>query len=151
MSETSLEQNTEQSLRETIRVCDSCGKGIIVNQNNLKRTDAYDENGNYYILMYVVCSDCNNSIVVQIDDVRTRAIFNDLRDLTLKAIQKRIKHETVSPKANKRSEKLTKKLKAMRKELEKKCNGKEMYDKDKNIIINSLTFPDRGDIIESNL
>lgn len=133
------------------RICKKCGEINVIDSSNLIRTDVYDEEQNYYKIMYCDCKRCKERDVVQIDDMETVSIFKKLKDLTLKVARKNLKHETISPKDIKRKDRLTKMLKEKRIALNEMCNGKKLYDENKKVVIEQLTFPKAGDIIESNL
>lgn len=133
------------------RVCRRCGEINEIDSSNLIRKDVYDENGAYYKVMYYDCKRCGERDAVQIDNMETLKMFSELKNLIIKVQKKKIKGETVSPKDIKKKDKLMKKLKEKRSELQKYCNGKKIYDENKKIIFEQLTFQEVGDIIESNL
>ena len=59
-----------------------------------------------------------------------------------------MKHQTISPKDIKKKDKWMKELKEKRKDLEELNSGKKLFDENKNIFIEALTFKKVGDIIE---
>ena len=59
-----------------------------------------------------------------------------------------MKHQTISPKDIKKKDKWMKELKEKRKDLEELISGKKLFDENKNIFIEALTFKKVGDIIE---
>ena len=136
---------------EVKRVCKKCGKTNIVDGVNLMKGEVYDDDGTFYKIMFVVCNRCFEKDVVQIDDVETLRMFRELKKLTIKTARKNLKGETISPKDIKKKDRLTKSLRKKRAELQKLCCGKKLYNENKKVIIERLTFPEVGDIIESNL
>ena len=136
---------------EVKRICSKCGEVNTINSENLIRVDVWDEDGKYYKLMYYDCKRCNERIVVQIDNTETLNIFKQFKALTIKVARKQIANQTVSPKDIRKKDKWTKQLKEKREILKELCNGKKLFDENKNIVVECLTFPKVGDIIDSNL
>ena len=136
---------------EVQRVCRKCGEVNTLDSSNLIRMDVYDEEGTYYKIMYCDCKRCGERDVVQIDSTETLEMFRKLKSLTIKVARKNMKGETVSPKDVRKKDRMMKKLRSKRAELEELCNGKKLFDENKKIIVEQLTFPKVGDIIESNL
>lgn len=136
---------------EVQRVCGKCGEVNNIDSSNLIREDVYDEEGTYYKIMFCDCKRCKERDVVQVDSMETLILFRKLKKLILKVAEKNRKGETVSPKDVKKKDELMKELREKREELKDVCNGKKLYDKDKKVIVEQLTFPKVGDIIESNL
>ena len=133
------------------RVCRKCGEVNEVGSENLIRADVYDEDGTYYKIMYCDCKRCGERDVVQIDDVETLEMFRNLKKLILKVAKKNRKGETVSPKDVRKKDKWMKELRKKREILNDLCNGKKLFDENKKVVVEQLTFPKVGDIIESNL
>lgn len=136
---------------EVQKVCNKCGEANTVDSSNLIRIDAYDEDGMYYKLMYYDCKRCKERIVVQLDNTETLEMFRKLKALIIKVARKNMKGETVSPKDIRKKDKWMKELRKKRETLNELCSGKKLFDKNKKVVIEQLTFPKVGDIIESNL
>lgn len=136
---------------EVQRVCGKCGEVNKIDSSNLIRKDVYDEEGTYYKIMFYDCKRCKERDVVQIDNMETLILFRKLKKMILKVAEKNRKGETISPKDIRKKDELMKELRSKRAELEEFCNGKKLYDKDKKVVVEQLTFPKVGDIIESNL
>lgn len=133
------------------RICRKCGEVNEVSSDNLIRADVYDEDGTYYKIMYCDCKRCGERDVVQIDSMETLEMFRKLKKLILKVARKNTKGETVSPKDIKKKDKWMKELREKREVLNEVCNGKKLFDENKKVVVEQLTFPKVGDIIESNL
>lgn len=133
------------------RVCKKCGEVNEVDSNNLIIADTYDSDGTYYRIMYCDCKRCGEREVVQIDNTESIGMFHNLKRLTLKVAKKNRKGETISPKDVKKKDKWMKELREKREELKEMCNGKKLFDENKKVVIEQLTFQKVGDIIESNL
>ena len=133
------------------RACRKCGEVNEVDSGNLIRMDVYDEEGTYYKIMYYDCKRCRERDVVQIDSTDTLEMFRKLKSLTIKVARKNMKGETISPKDVRKKDRWTKELRRKREDLNELCSGKKLFDENKEILVNSLTFPKVGDIIESNL
>ena len=133
------------------RVCRKCGEVNEVDSSNLIRKDVYDEEGTYYKIMYCDCKRCRERDVVQIDNVETLEMFRKLKSLTIKVARKNMKGETVSPKDIRKKDKWMKELRKKREDLNELCRGKKLFDENKKVVVEQLTFPKVGDIIESNL
>lgn len=133
------------------RVCRKCGEINEVDSSNLIRADVYDEEGTYYKIMYCDCKRCGERDVVQIDNTETLGMFRKLKDLTIKVARKNVKGETVSPKDARKKDKWMKELRKKREDLNELCSGKKLFDENKKVVVEQLTFPKVGDIIESNL
>ena len=136
---------------EVKRVCHRCGEINTINSENLISVDVWDEDNVYYKLMYFDCKRCRERIAVQIDSFESLTLFRELKALTIKVARKKLKHETISPKDIKKKDKWTKQLKEKREMLKELCSGKKLFDENKKVVIECLTFPKVGDIIESNL
>ena len=133
------------------RICERCGEVNIIDSSNLIRQDAYSEDGEYFKVMYCKCKRCKEINVVQIDNMETLELFRKLKALIIKVAKKQMKKETVSPKEVKKKDKLTKELREKRKDIEDLMQGRKLLDENGEILVNSLTFPKVGDIIDSNL
>lgn len=133
------------------RVCRKCGEVNEVSSDNLIRADVYDEDGTYYKIMYYDCKRCGERDVVQIDSMETLEMFRKLKKLILKVARKNTKREIVSPKDIKKKDKWMKELREKREVLNEVCNGKKIFDENKKVVVEQLTFPKVGDIIDSNL
>lgn len=133
------------------RVCRKCGEVNEVDSSNLIRADVYDEEGTYYKIMYCDCKRCGERDVVQIDNTETLGMFRKLKDLTIKVARKNVKGETVSPKDVCKKDKWMKELRRKREDLNELCSGKKLFDENKKVVVEQLTFSKVGDIIESNL
>ena len=133
------------------RVCRKCGEVNEVDSGNLIRKDVYDEEGTYYKIMYCDCKRCKERDVVQIDNVETLEMFRKLKSLTIKVARKNMKGETVSPKDVRKKDRWMKELRKKREDLNELCSGKKLFDENKKVVVEQLTFPKVGDIIESNL
>ena len=133
------------------RVCRKCGEVNEIDSSNLIRADVYDEGGTYYKIMYCDCKRCGERDVVQIDNTETLGMFRKLKDLTIKVARKNVKGETVSLKDIRKKDRWTKELRRKREDLNELCSGKKLFDENKKVVVEQLTFPKVGDIIESNL
>lgn len=133
------------------RVCRKCGEVNEIDSSNLIRADVYDEEGKYYKIMYCDCKRCGERDVVQIDNTETLGMFRKLKDLTIKVARKNMKGETVSPKDVNKKNRWMKELRRKREDLNELCSGKKLFDENKKVVVEQLTFSKVGDIIESNL
>lgn len=133
------------------RICARCGEVNNIDSSNLVRQDVCSEDGEYFKVMYCKCKRCKEINVVQIDNMETLELFRKLKALIIKVARKQMKRETVSPKEVKKKDKLTKELREKRKEIEDLMQGRKLFDENREIFVNSLTFPKVGDIIDSNL
>lgn len=133
------------------RVCRKCGEVNEVDSSNLIRADVYDEEGTYYKIMYCDCKRCGERDVVQIDNTETLGMFRKLKDLTIKVARNNVKGETVSPKDVNKKNRWMKELRRKREDLNELCSGKKLFDENKKVVVEQLTFSKVGDIIESNL
>ena len=136
---------------EVQRVCRKCGEVNTLDSSNLIRVEVTDESGTFYKIMYHDCKRCGERDVVQIDNMETLILFRKLKKMILKVAEKNRKGETISPKDIRNKDELMKELRSKRAELEEFCNGKKLFDENKKVIVEQLTFPKVGDIIESNL
>lgn len=133
------------------RVCRKCGEVNEIDSSNLIRADVYDEEGIYYKIMYCDCKRCGERDVVQIDNMETLGMFRKLKDLTIKVARKNVKGETVSLRDVRKKDRWMKELRRKREDLNELCSGKKLFDENKKVVVEQLTFPKVGDIIESNL
>lgn len=133
------------------RVCRKCGEINEVDSSNLIRKDVYDEHGTYYKIMYCDCKRCGERDVVQIDSIETLEMFRKLKSLIIKVARKNMKGEIVSPKDVNKKDRWMKDLRKKREDLNELCSGKKLFDENKKVVVEQLTFSKVGDIIESNL
>ena len=145
------ENRKENKQVKVQRVCRKCGEVKEIDSSNLIRADVYDEEGTYYKIMYCDCKRCGERDVVQIDNTETLGMFRKLKDLTIKVARKNVKGETVSPKDVRKKDKWMKDLRKKREDLNELCSGKKLFDENKKVVVEQLTFSKVGDIIESNL
>lgn len=124
---------------EVNRICEQCGKTNTLDATTLKHADVHNDVG-YVRLTYYKCVECGGNIVVQIDDILSRQIFADLKKLTLKCAKKNVMHQTISPKDIKRKDKLTKRLRERRAELETIYVHTTLYDENEKIFVEGLTI-----------
>lgn len=145
------ENRKENKQVKVQRICRKCGEVNEIDSSNLVRLDVYDEEGTYYKIMYCDCKRCGERDVVQIDNTETLGIFRKLKSLTIKVARKNMKGETVSPKDVNKKDRWMKDLRKKREDLNELCSGKKLFDENKKVVVEQLTFPKVGDIIESNL
>lgn len=145
-------ENRKESKQVKVqRICRKCGEVNEIDSSNLVRLDVYDEEGTYYKIMYCDCKRCGERDVVQIDNTETLGIFRKLKSLTIKVARKNMKGETVSPKDVRKKDKWMKNLRKKREDLNELCSGKKLFDENKKVVVEQLTFTKVGDIIESDL
>lgn len=133
------------------RICLKCGEVNEVSAENMKKVDTWTEDGEYLRICYISCSRCKEKIFLQVDNMETINEFKELRDLTIKAARMRLKGQTAGKKMFRKKDKLSKDLRVKRMQLEEVNNGKILYDKNKKVFTNCLTFPKVGDIIEDKM
>lgn len=136
---------------EIKRVCEKCGEINTINKDILKSKDVYDTLGEHYIILYYDCERCKEKHVLQIDSEETYKMSRELKKLIVKVARKRIQEKGVSKKEIEKKNNLTEGLKVKRVKLEDIMTGKKIFDENKKIVIEQLTFPKVGDIIDSNL
>jgi len=136
---------------EVKRVCNKCGEVNSLDSKSLLKKDVYDEDKKHHVILYFECVRCKEVEVVQIDDNESIQTFKEIKALFVKAIRKRLKKETVSPREVKKKDRLTKKLNEKRKLLNEVSKGKTFYDENGKIFIKELTMYMGGDIIESDM
>lgn len=136
---------------EVKRVCNKCGEVNSLDSKSLLKKDVYDEDKKHYAILYFECVRCKEVEVVQIDDNESIQAFKELKALFIKAMRKRLKNETVSPREVKKKDRLIKKLNEKRKLLNELSKGKTFYDENGKIFIKELTMYTGGDIIESDM
>jgi phage FluMu protein Com len=136
---------------EVKRVCNKCGEVNSLDSKSLLKKDVYDEDKKHHVILYFECVRCKEVEVVQIDDNESIQTFKEIKALFIKAMRKRLKKETVSPREVKKKDRLTKKLNEKRKLLNETSKGKTFYDENGKIFIKELTMYTRGDIIESDM
>lgn len=133
------------------RICLKCGEVNEVSAENMKKVDTWTEDGEYLRICYISCSRCKEKIFLQVDNMETINEFKELRDLTIKAARMRLKGQTVGKKMFRKKDRLSKDLRVKRMQLEEVNSGKILYDKNKKVFTNCLTFPKVGDIIENKM
>lgn len=136
---------------EVKRVCNKCGEVNSLDSKSLLKKDVYDEDKKHHVILYFECVRCKEVEVVQIDDNESIQTFKEIKALFIKAMRKRLKKETVSPREVKKKDRLTKKLNEKRKLLNDVSKGKTLYDENGKIFIKELTMYIGGDIIESDM
>lgn len=136
---------------EVKRVCNKCGEVNSLDSKSLLKKDVYDEDKKHHVILYFECVRCKEVEVVQIDDNESIQMFKEIKALFIKAMRKRLKKETVSPREVKKKDRLTKKLNEKRKLLNEVSKGKTFYDENGKIFIKELTLYTGGDIIESDM
>lgn len=136
---------------EVKRVCNKCGEVNSLDSKSLLKKDVYDEDKKHHVILYFECVRCKEVEVVQIDDNESIQTFKEIKALFIKAMRKRLKKETVSPKEVKKKDRLTKRLNEKRKLLNEVSKGKTFYDENGKIFIKGLTMYTGGDIIESDM
>lgn len=136
---------------EVKRVCNKCGEVNSLDSKSLLKKDVYDEDKKHHVILYFECVRCKEVEVVQIDDNESIQTFKEIKALFIKAMRKRLKKETVSPREAKKKDRLTKKLNEKRKLLNEVSKGKTFYDENGKIFIKELTMYTGGDIIESDM
>lgn len=136
---------------EVKRVCNKCGEVNSLDSKSLLKKDVYDEDKKHYTILYFQCVRCKETEVVQIDDNESIQTFKEIKALFIKAMRKRLKKETVSPREVKKKDRLIKKLNEKRKLLNEVLKGKTFYDENGKIFIKELTIYTGGDIIESDM
>ena len=136
---------------EVKRVCNKCGEVNSLDSKSLLKKDVYDEDKKHHVILYFECVRCKEVEVVQIDDNESIQTFKEIKALFVKAMRKRLKKETVSPREVKKKDRLTKKLNEKRKLLNETSKGKTFYDENGKIFIKELTMYTGGDIIESDM
>lgn len=136
---------------KTERVCRKCGEVNEINLNNLIVSDVYDEYGTHYRIMFYDCKRCGEREVVQIDSVKTLRIYRDLKKLILRTARKRGHGENIDDKAVRKKDRLMRDLREERESLQEMCRGKKLFDENKKVVVEQLTFSKVGDIIDDNL
>lgn len=136
---------------EVKRVCNRCGEVNSLDSKSLLKKDVYDEDKKHHVILYFECVRCKEVEVVQIDDNESIQTFKEIKALFIKAMRKRLKKETVSPREVKKKDRLIKKLNEKRKLLNEVSKGKTFYDENGKIFIKELTMYMGGDIIESDM
>ena len=136
---------------EVKKVCNKCGEVNSLDSKSLLKKDVYDEDKKHHVILYFECVRCKEVEVVQIDDNESIQTFKEIKALFIKAMRKRLKKETVSPREVKKKDRLTKKLNEKRKLLNDVSKGKTFYDENGKIFIKELTMYIGGDIIESDM
>lgn len=119
---------------EIKEICPICGKLLILKGCDFKKEILSDDAGKHYTVMWYVCS-CGHDTVVQIDDSETLEDLKALKNIVLKSMIKKRKKETISPKWEKKVDKLHNRINKKRESLKASLRGKKLVNSDKNIEI----------------
>lgn len=111
--------------------CNVCRHIQTLNEYNVEKCDAYDENGNKYRIVYYHCEKCGASIVLQIDDAVSLQLFDEERKMYVNNMRYKLAHKTPPQKQKRKMEKLNKKLKRKRDALFLEKQGESFYDRRK--------------------
>ena len=137
---------------ETARVCEHCGKiNTITHLSIQKEWCTCEQTEEKAKLIYQRCEGCKEPMILQVDDSETIEISRKEKELMLKAIRKRAKKQTVSPKEMRKREKLDKELRKKREVLNEHFEGKTFLQDDGKILIERLTFLRKDAIIDSKV
>lgn len=134
---------------ETERVCEHCGKiNTITHLSVQKEWCTCEQTEEKAKLIYQRCEGCKEPMILQVDDSETIEISRKEKELMLKAIKKRAKKQTVSPKDMRKREKLDKELKRKREDLKEHFEGKTFLQDDGKILCERLTILRKDAIID---
>lgn len=111
--------------------CNVCRHIQTLNEYNVEKCDAYDENGNKYRIVYYHCEKCGASIVLQIDDAVSLELFDEERKMYVNNMRYKLAYKTPPQKQKRKMEKLNKKLKRKRDALFLEKQGESFYDRRK--------------------
>lgn len=111
--------------------CNVCRHVQTLNEYNVEKCDAYDENGNKYRIVYYHCEKCGASIVLQIDDAMSLQLFDEERKMYVNNMRYKLAYKTPPQKQKRKMEKLNKKLKRKRDALFLEKQGESFYDRRK--------------------
>ena len=111
--------------------CNVCRHIQTLNEYNVEKCDAYDENGNKYRIVYYHCEKCGASIVLQIDDAVSLQLFDEERKMYVNNMRYKLAYKTPPQKQKRKMEKLNKKLKRKRDALFLEKQGESFYDRRK--------------------
>lgn len=111
--------------------CNVCRHIQTLNEYNVEKCDAYDENGNKYRIVYYHCEKCGASIVLQIDDAMSLQLFDEERKMYVNNMRYKLAYKTPPQKQKRKMEKLNKKLKRKRDALFLEKQGESFYDRRK--------------------
>lgn len=137
---------------ETERVCEKCGRINTVNHISVKKEwCTCEQTGEKVKLIYQRCEGCKEPMILQVDDNDTIAISRKEKELMLKAIRKRAKKQTVSPKEMRKREKMDKELRKKREALNEHFEGKTFLQDDGKILIERLTILRKDAILDSKV
>lgn len=136
---------------KTSRVCERCGEVNVLSSESILKKDVYDLDGTFYRLLYCKCNRCGEINVLQIDDIHTLHKLQKIKKMIMKAIKNNRAERENGEKDKRKSERLMNELREERKKLEEMCSGKKVYDENKKVFVERLTFQKVGDIIDSNL
>ena len=107
-----------------------CKNEVTVSSANLHRGKFMDNSGKTIWLTYFDCPECGKRHYVQIDDMHTNAMLEDIKRLSARFAVLKRKDKQVPQKQSDKFKKLRTKLKTMRSKLEKEYNGKALKDSD---------------------
>lgn len=136
---------------KTSRVCERCGEVNVLSSESILKKDVYDLDGTFYRLLYCKCNRCGEINVLQIDNIHTLHKLRKIKKMIMKAIGNNKAERENGEKDKRKSERLMNDLREERKKLEEMCAGKKVYDENKKVFVERLTFQKVGDIIDSNL
>lgn len=111
--------------------CNVCRHIQTLNEYNVEKCDAYDEEGNKYRIVYYHCEKCGASIVLQIDDAMSLQLFDEERKMYVNNMRYKLAYKTPPQKQKRKMEKLNKKLKRKRDALFLEKQGESFYDRRK--------------------
>ena len=111
--------------------CNVCRHIQTLNEYNVEKCDAYDDNGNKYRIVYYHCEKCGASIVLQIDNSETLSLFDEERKMYVNNMRYKLAYKTPPQKQKRKMEKLNKKLKRKREVLFLEKQGESFYDRRK--------------------
>lgn len=115
--------------------CHECGERQNVEGQDIKTmTGTVQGRTDNITVMYTECRKCGSIIVLQADSEKTENLKKRATDVLLHDLDKRKKG------TSKNFRTLSKELTGKRKKLNKKLNGRKMYDKEGKLFIKSLTF-----------
>lgn len=109
--------------------CNVCRHIQTLDEYNVEKCDAYDEEGNKFRIVYFHCEKCGEAIVLQIDNAETLSLFDEERKLYVNNMRYKLSYKTPPQKQKRKMEKLNKKLKHKRETLFLEKIGETFYDK----------------------
>ena len=115
--------------------CEMCGNTVKANQFTMRKERVTFEDKSHLVLTYFVCCECDNKIVVEINNDETQEISCKQKEMLRKAIAKRAKaknsislRECLKKNELKRLKKLDEELIYKRKVLVSQYQGLMYYD-----------------------